>query len=236
MGFNTRIECLPIEVIERITMYLHAEDLIRFFETFALSTNMMSPKFISMKILQICESKKYGLSMRTSGETWDEYIELASREYVTRYSPKYIGINKSLRRTATINDMVLLNMFINYVAVPKVNDDRRPADDSDDSDYPDSEDDANDDRFNWGLVGAAKGGHMHIVKLMIEKGANDYNGTMCIASLNGHMNIINLMLEKGANNYDDALYYATICGYTEVINLMLEKGAKLTRKDFLVNI
>ena len=230
MGFNTRIEYLLIEVIEKISLYLHDEDLIRFFETFGLSTNMMSPKFISMKILQIYESKEYGLCLETSEETWDNYIKIASQNYVTRYTPKYIGINKSLKRAARINDMALVNMFTNYVAVPKVNDwgdeCKDPNDDWDDSDYPDSEDDANDDRFNWGLVGAAKGGHMHIVKLMIEKGASNYVVAANFAVQHGHINIVKFLLDKGVGYwYDSLMCTAATYGHIDIVYLMLTHGA-----------
>ena len=56
--------------------------------------------------------------------------------------------------------------------------------------------------LNWddGLEGACKGGHMNIVKFMIEKGANNWNSGLYGACYGGHINIINLMIEKGADD------------------------------------
>ena len=39
---------------------------------------------------------------------------------------------------------------------------------------------------------------------MLERGA-DYNDAMAMAALNGHLNIVELMLEKGADNYNEAM-------------------------------
>jgi len=40
------------------------------------------------------------------------------------------------------------------------------------------------------MTSAAYGGHMDIVKLMIEKGATDFNQAMRLAAEGGHMDIV----------------------------------------------
>ena len=49
-----------------------------------------------------------------------------------------------------------------------------------------------------GLAGAALGGHMDIVQLMLSKGATDYNDGLYGAAAGGHMDIVQLLLDKGA--------------------------------------
>jgi hypothetical protein len=106
---------------------------------------------------------------------------------------------------------------------------------------------AND--WNWGLSGACKRGHfasgnpfcakdikralleanarsthLEIVKLMIEKGANDWNWGLRNACYDGHLEIVNLMIEKGANDWNRGLINACQGGHLEIVNLMIEAG------------
>ena len=55
------------------------------------------------------------------------------------------------------------------------------------------------------MAHAAANGHLNIVKLMFEKGADDYNEAMGEAALNGHLNIVELMLEKGADDFNTGM-------------------------------
>ncbi len=57
--------------------------------------------------------------------------------------------------------------------------------------------------WDYGLHGACVGGHMDIVKLMMEKGAHCWNFGLFRACKAGHIDIVKLMIKKGA----------TICGY-----------------------
>jgi ankyrin repeat protein len=86
-------------------------------------------------------------------------------------------------------------------------------------------------------------GHMEIVNLLLEKGADvnlkDNFGTTPLksAALNGHMRIVKLLLEKGADvnltdKYDKTpLHWAVFNGHMEIVNLLLEKGADVDLKD-----
>jgi Ankyrin repeats (3 copies) len=79
--------------------------------------------------------------------------------------------------------------------------------------------------FDYVMDKAAYGGHMEIVKLMIEKGARYFDDAMRFAAKEGHMEIVKLMIEKGTAMFDDAMYWAAGEGHMEIVKLMIEKGA-----------
>ena len=72
---------------------------------------------------------------------------------------------------------------------------------------------------------AALGGNMEIVKLMIEKGATDFNETMYHTAKRGHIEIVKLMIEKGATDFNFCMYGAARFGNMDILKLMIEKGA-----------
>jgi len=73
--------------------------------------------------------------------------------------------------------------------------------------------------YNWGLEGAALGGHMDIVQLLLSKGADPDAGLESAAE-GGHMDIVQLMLSKGATNLDSALETAESNGHTKCAELI----------------
>ena len=77
---------------------------------------------------------------------------------------------------------------------------------------------------DWGLYGAAMGGHMDIVQLMLDKGTINYDWGLRGAAMGGHMDIVQLMLSKGAKP-NDGLWGAARRGHLEIVWLMLEQGA-----------
>ena len=81
------------------------------------------------------------------------------------------------------------------------------------------------DNFNWAMNSAAAGGHRDIVQLMLDKGANDFKRAMKYAALRGHIDIVQLMLDKGADNFNEAMSYAALGGHIDIVQLMLDKGA-----------
>jgi Ankyrin repeats (3 copies)/Ankyrin repeat len=87
-------------------------------------------------------------------------------------------------------------------------------------DYKDSK-----DIFDFALYEAAEGGHMDIVKLMIEKGATSFDLAMVWAAEAGQMEIVNFMIEKGATEFNRGMAWAAGGGYMEIVKLMIEKGA-----------
>jgi hypothetical protein len=82
---------------------------------------------------------------------------------------------------------------------------------------------AND--WNGGLLGSAERGHMNILLLMIDRGANDWNLGMAAASHGGHVHIVQSMIERGANNWNAGMLAAARCGHMPIVLLMIEKGA-----------
>jgi hypothetical protein len=80
-------------------------------------------------------------------------------------------------------------------------------------------------------------GNMKIVKLMIKKGANCWDGGLYDACFNGNMKIVKLMIKKGANHWDwglgNACYGKGISmpncpldlGHMKIVKLMIKNGA-----------
>ena len=79
--------------------------------------------------------------------------------------------------------------------------------------------------WNWGMVNACGCGHFEIVKLMIEKGATDWDWGMGRACEGGHLEIAKLMIEKGAHDWNWGMRYACEGGHLEIVKLMIKKGA-----------
>ena len=79
---------------------------------------------------------------------------------------------------------------------------------------------------------AARGGHIKIVRLLLEKGNDILDKGMMSRALDNavqgeHMNIVEFFLERGINPSSDTLSNASREGYTRIVRLLLEK-----RKDF----
>jgi ankyrin repeat protein len=78
--------------------------------------------------------------------------------------------------------------------------------------------------FDFAMRYASEGGHMEIVKLMIEKGATYFDWAMYNAARGGHMEIVKLVIEKGATEFNLAIRFAAEGGNMEIVKLMIEKG------------
>lgn len=80
---------------------------------------------------------------------------------------------------------------------------------------------ANDhDRF---MRWAARNGHVEIVRLMLELGATEYGWPMLNAAEYGHLEIVELMLTKSTIGCISAMCHASVNGHTEIVNLLLSK-------------
>jgi len=83
--------------------------------------------------------------------------------------------------------------------------------------------------FQW----ASENGHLEVVKLLVEKGADihaDNDNALRWASKNGHLEVVEFLVEKGADihaNNDGALKWASKNGYLEVVEFLVEKGADI---------
>ena len=91
------------------------------------------------------------------------------------------------------------------------------------------------------LIWAANSGHVDIVKLLLDKGAdvnekevNTGITALWIASQNGHADVVKLLLDKGADinvkridTETTALWMASQNGHTEVVKLLLDKSPEI---------
>ncbi|XP_048249888.1 uncharacterized protein LOC124128376 [Haliotis rufescens] len=88
------------------------------------------------------------------------------------------------------------------------------------------------------LFVACENGHIDIVRLLIEKGADvtaaakDGCTPLHCACKNGHIDIVRLLIEKGADVSDAACYTPLQCacknGHIDIVRLLIEKGADVS--------
>ena len=80
--------------------------------------------------------------------------------------------------------------------------------------------------WGFGLCGACRGGHIDIIKFMIEKCARDCNNGLLFACEGSNIDIVKFMIEKGATHFNGGLLHS--CGShinIDIEKLMIEKGA-----------
>ncbi|KAJ7440551.1 ankyrin repeat domain-containing protein, partial [Mycena galericulata] len=99
--------------------------------------------------------------------------------------------------------------------------------------------------WNYGssLHIAAAGGHIEIVRILLEKGANinaaggREGSSLHIAAARGHTEIVRILLEKGANvnaaggRDGSSLHIAAARGHIENVRILLEKGANVNAAE-----
>ena len=79
---------------------------------------------------------------------------------------------------------------------------------------------------DWALCSASENGHLEVVKLLIEKGADvhaDDDLALCRASNYGHLEVVKFLIKKGANVHaddDGALRWAFENGHLEVVEFL----------------
>ncbi len=81
--------------------------------------------------------------------------------------------------------------------------------------------------WDWGLYGACEGGHMDIVRFLIEKGADQWDWGLSYACRGGHMEIVKLMIEKGCKWLNGGLSNACKHGHMNIVKFLIEKGASV---------
>lgn len=79
--------------------------------------------------------------------------------------------------------------------------------------------------YNEGLVRAAEAGHLKIVEMFLDLGANKANVAMAMAAQNGHIDIVQYMLDYGAMDYDWAFTEARDAGHKDIADLLSSYGA-----------
>ena len=68
-------------------------------------------------------------------------------------------------------------------------------------------------------------GHLDSVRLMLFRGANNYNTRLMTAAWRGHLDIVLQMLQQGADDFNGAMSCAALCGHEDIVKLVLFKGA-----------
>src|SRR3989344_4664926 len=79
--------------------------------------------------------------------------------------------------------------------------------------------------WNYGMCGAAQGGHKELVDLFVKNGANDWNRGMYGAVKGGHKELVDLFVKNGANAWNWGMCDAAKGGYKELVDLFVKKGA-----------
>ena len=87
------------------------------------------------------------------------------------------------------------------------------------------------DEINWGMAEAAFLGYLDIVRLMLFRGAKNYNRGLMTAASGGHLDIVLLMLQQGANNFNEAMAEAAFLGYLDIVRLMLSHVEIIITQD-----
>lgn len=62
--------------------------------------------------------------------------------------------------------------------------------------------------LDYGMQGAALGGHMELIEFFIEKGCKNWNAGLMGAATGGNLNIVKFFHKKGADNLNGAYLYA----------------------------
>lgn len=88
--------------------------------------------------------------------------------------------------------------------------------------------------YNMTMAYAAEEGHIEIVRLMLNLGANNYNWAMANAALGNYIEIVGLMLSLGdkwslvierRRGYNWAMTFGARGGHIKIVELMLSLGA-----------
>lgn len=181
---------------------------------------------IELIMLNMDDNNKAGLIGACKGEN----IQLV--KYFLDYDDKYYI--HCFSYACYIGNIEIINMFLNL-----------------DLKFPFGSYNTISQFYDSGLRGACKGGHLNIVKMLIELGATNYMLAMEGACEGGHMEIINyimniwdvdlnhglqgaclgghdavikMMISLGANNYSGGLAYACIGGHIAVVKMMIDLG------------
>lgn len=93
--------------------------------------------------------------------------------------------------------------------------------------------------YNQPMRHAAMNGHINIVKLMLDLGADNYNQVMYASTERNTeqgINIVKLMLDSGADNYNEVMVGAVYIGNIHIVRLMLERGARKCNRPLIAAI
>lgn len=78
--------------------------------------------------------------------------------------------------------------------------------------------------MNHILTWAAENGHLDVVKLLVKKGANDYNGAMFKAVIKGHTAIVKFLVKK-CSNLNPPMILAVKHNHLDIVKILVAYGA-----------
>lgn len=96
-----------------------------------------------------------------------------------------------------------------------------------DSNFDNQEEEVTEDLVNTCLRGACKGGHLELVKFIMENiiFTKSWNVALGIACEKAYIPIIEYIISKGANSLNEALLIAYQKRQYDAVELLLSKGA-----------
>ena len=71
---------------------------------------------------------------------------------------------------------------------------------------------------------AAYGGHLEVVRYLLDRGADPNQGALCNAARMGRLEIVRLLLDHGADEGYMPLHRAAASGHADVVDLILNRG------------
>lgn len=89
--------------------------------------------------------------------------------------------------------------------------------------------DRREDLLDSVLVGAAEGGHIHLVEKSIKLGATRLGWALASAAANGHKNVVEFLLKSRTGGLTDAILGAAQEGHEDIVIMLLNKGANIKK-------
>ena len=83
--------------------------------------------------------------------------------------------------------------------------------------------DTNENVLNAALEVASRGGNVDVVKILLEKGADDIEYAMLNAVYYGNVDLVKYLIEKGAKDFNYYLNMSKGEGHSDIIKFFEEK-------------
>jgi len=77
------------------------------------------------------------------------------------------------------------------------------------------------------LVGPSSNGNMAVIRLLVNNGADNFNDAIEFAAINGHVQVVDYFVSCGVTNLEQCLVLAAQNGHIEVIKLLINRGVNI---------
>lgn len=88
--------------------------------------------------------------------------------------------------------------------------------------------------INIAMANAAQSAHYDLVKLLISKGADNWNWGMEGAAKGGHWDLVYFFIAKGADDWDWGLIHSSRGGHENLTDFFISKGGRRTDLEWLL--